>query len=246
MTPIVVSGPAVQLGRDVAAAAADGQRHLELALVGDVRDLELRVQDLEVGRRLDVGGRHDAGALLRDVDLDLGRRAVQQHDQVLEVEDDVGDVLADARERRELVRDALDLHGRHGRALERGQQHAAERVPERVAEAAVERLDQEDAAVVVRLLVGDPRDLEVHQAGSCSQVDPFAFSSRARQASPLQLLGIELDDQRFLDGHVDLVALREAEHLARRARRGRPGATARRTPSGRSRRGRAARPGFPA
>ena len=54
MTPIVVSGPAVQLGRDVAAAAADRERHLELALVGDVRDLELRVQDLEVGRRLDV------------------------------------------------------------------------------------------------------------------------------------------------------------------------------------------------
>ena len=55
--------PAVQLGRRVAAAAADRQRQLEPAAVGEVRDLELRVEDLELGRRLDVGGRDDAGAL---------------------------------------------------------------------------------------------------------------------------------------------------------------------------------------
>ena len=184
MTPIVGLGPTVELGRHVAAATADRQGHLELALVGDVGDLELGVQDLEVRRRLDVGGRHDAGALLRDVDLDLGRRAVQEHDEVLQVEDDVGDVLADAGERRELVGDALDLHRRHGRALERGQQHAAERVPERVTEAAVERLDHEDAAMLVRLLVDDPRGLELHQAGSCSQGDPFVVALGRRQPAP--------------------------------------------------------------
>ena len=77
--------------------------------------------------------------------------------EVLEVEDDVGDVLADARERRELVRDALDLHRGDGGALERREQHAAQRVAERVAEAAVERLDLEDAAVLVDLLVDDLR-----------------------------------------------------------------------------------------
>ena len=199
---------AVELGRHVAAAAADRERHLELALVGDVGDLELRVEDLEVGGRLDVGGRDDARALLRDVDLDLGRRAVEQHDEVLEVEDDVGDVLADAGKRRELVGDALDLHGGHGRALERGEQHAAQRVAERVAEAAVERLDREDAAVVVGLLVDDPRDLELHQAGSSSQVDPFAWSWQQGEAGSSALLRVELDDERFLDGRVDLVALR--------------------------------------
>jgi hypothetical protein len=88
---------AVELRRRVAAAAADRQRDLEPALVGQVRDLELRVEDLEVGGRLDVGGRHRARALLRDVHLDLGRLAVQARDEVLEVEDDVRDVLADAR-----------------------------------------------------------------------------------------------------------------------------------------------------
>ena len=99
-------GPAVQLGRDVPAAAADRERDLELALLREVGDLELRVEILEVGRRLDVTGGDDPRALLRDVHLDLGRLAVQPADEVAEVEDDVRDVLADARERRELVRGA--------------------------------------------------------------------------------------------------------------------------------------------
>ena len=60
--------------------------------------------------------------------------------------------------------DALDLHGGHCCALERGEQHAAERVAERVAEAAVERLDREHAAVLVGLFGDDPGNLEVHQA----------------------------------------------------------------------------------
>jgi hypothetical protein len=115
------------------------------------------------------------------VHLDLGRLAVEQHDQVLQVEDDVGDVLTHARKRRELVRDPLDLDGGHGGALERREQHAAERVAERVAKTAVERLDHEDATVLVDLLVDDAWNLEVHQAGACSQDDPFLTWSRARR-----------------------------------------------------------------
>ncbi len=44
------------------------------------------------------------------------------------------------------------------------EQHAPERVAERVAEAAVERLDCEDPAMVVDFLVDDLRDLEVHRS----------------------------------------------------------------------------------
>ena len=141
--------------------------------------------------------------------LDLGRLAVQDADELLEVEDDVGDVLADARQRRELVRDALDLDRGHGGALERREQHAAQRVAERVAEAAVERLDHEDAAVLLDLLVGDLRDLEIHHGGTSCQI---LFLS-----SSVELLGVELDDQLFLDRRVDLVALRPLQHLAGQA-----------------------------
>jgi len=110
--------PAVELRGNVTAAAADRERHLELALIGEMRDLELGVEDLQLGGRLDVGSLDDARAALDDVHLDLGRVAVQAADEVLEVEDDVRDVLADARERRELVRDPLDLHRGDGRALQ--------------------------------------------------------------------------------------------------------------------------------
>ena len=60
--------------------------------------------------------------------------------------------------------DALDLHGGHGRSLERGEQDAAERVAERVAEPAVERLDREHAAMIVALFADDAGNLEFHQA----------------------------------------------------------------------------------
>ena len=97
-------------------------------------------------------------ALGGQANLDLGGVAVQDADELLEVEQDVGDVLADAGKGRELVRDALELDRGDGGALERGEQHAAQRVAERVAEAAVERLDHEDPAVLLDLLVGDLRE----------------------------------------------------------------------------------------
>ena len=86
---------------------------------------------------------------LRQANLHLGRLAVEDADELLQVEDDVGDVLANAGQRRELVRDALDLDRGDCGALERREQHAAQRVAERVAEAAVERLDHEDAPVLL-------------------------------------------------------------------------------------------------
>ena len=48
---------------------------------------------------------------------------------------------------------------------ERRQQHAAQRVAERVAEAAIERLDGEGAAILLDRLGGDSGDLEVEHQG---------------------------------------------------------------------------------
>src|SRR5581483_4343813 len=95
---------------------------------------------------------------------------------------------------RELVRRALDLHRRDRGALQRGEQHAPQRVAEGVAETAVERLDCKDPAMVVDVLVDDLRDLDVH------------FSSRQR-SSLFPLLRVELYDQTLLNRRVDLVAL---------------------------------------
>src|SRR5262249_26388279 len=65
------------------------------------------------------------------------------------VEDDVRHVFDDVRNRGELVQGAFDLHGRDGCTLKRSEQHAAQRVADRDAEAALERLAGELAVVLV-------------------------------------------------------------------------------------------------
>ena len=97
----------------------------------------LRIYDVADG--LDVAGGDRARALLLHHHA-LRAFALHLDGDVLDVEDDVGHVLAHAGDRGELVQHAVDLHRLHRRALQRGQQHAAQRVAERQAEAALERL----------------------------------------------------------------------------------------------------------
>jgi hypothetical protein len=84
---------------------------------------------------------------------------VQLERQLLEVEDDVGGVLDDALDRRELVQHAVDLDGGDGRALDRRQQHAAHRVADGGAEAALERLRGEPAEPIGLRLASKSRRL---------------------------------------------------------------------------------------
>jgi hypothetical protein len=77
--------------------------------------------------RCDVRGGHGAGALLAQVHdhrlVDLGA-----HDEPLDVEDDLGDVLLDARHGGELVQHAVDPDARDRGSGDRGQQGATEGV----------------------------------------------------------------------------------------------------------------------
>ena len=95
---------------------------------------ELRVEDLDVGGGLDVAGGDVARAARVEAQRDrlLGRAA--QH-EVLEVQDEVGDVFLDARDHVELVEGLVEAHLGDGRAGDRRQQRAAQAVAERVAEA---------------------------------------------------------------------------------------------------------------
>ena len=68
---------------------------------------------------------------------------MQLEPHLLQVEDDVGHVLAHPGEGRELVQDALHAHGDDCRSLQRRQQHAAKRVADRRPVAAFERLPDE-------------------------------------------------------------------------------------------------------
>ncbi len=127
------------LGRQVADAALDGQVDLDrhVARVED-HEVLLGVDDLDVRVLGDVGGGHDAGAGLDQLELH-GVRGVALEPQLLDVEDDLGQVLLDARQAAELVVDVVDLDGGHGSTLERRQEDAAQGVAQRHAVACRQR-----------------------------------------------------------------------------------------------------------
>ena len=141
-------------GGDVAAAALDRQLHLQLALAVQGRDVQVRVVHLNAGRRRDVRGGDRARTLLAQVHVHrlvvLGR-----DDEVLEVQDDVGDVLGHARHGRELVQHALDPDAGDSGTGNRRQQRTAQRVADRVAETWLERLDDEPGPELVYLFLGE-------------------------------------------------------------------------------------------
>ena len=110
----------------------------EAALGVDRREVELGVEDLDVGGGLDVAGGDLARAALVEAQRDrlLGR--AREH-EVLEVEDEVGDVFLHARDDVELVERVVEAHLGDRGAGDRREQRAAQAVAERVAEAGLER-----------------------------------------------------------------------------------------------------------
>jgi hypothetical protein len=121
-------------------------------------DVQVGAVDLDAGGRRDVGAVTGAGALLAQVHDDR-LVALGGDDELLEVEDEVGDVLLHPGNGRELVQHAVDADRRDRRAGDRRQQRAAERVAERVAEARLERLDDEPRAELADRVLGKGRAL---------------------------------------------------------------------------------------
>ena len=66
--------------------------------------------------------------------------AVHTQGKLLHVQHDIGDVFPHALDAGEFMQHAVDLHSGHRGALQRGQQHAAQRVAKGHAEAALQRL----------------------------------------------------------------------------------------------------------
>src|SRR5439155_4503964 len=97
-----------------------------------------------VGIRLDIRACDRAGSVLFDSD-DPRRIAVVLDDERLDVEHDVGNVFQHAGNGRELVLRAADLDLRDDAAFQDGKQAATQTVPDRRAEAALERLRNEFA-----------------------------------------------------------------------------------------------------
>ena len=108
----------------------------------DARQVQRRVQDLDVGCGLDVAGGDVLGAPLVEAQRDR-LRARAAKDQVLDVQDEVGHVLLDPGDRVELVEGLVEAHLGDRGAGNRRQEGAAQAVAERVAEAGLEGRDDE-------------------------------------------------------------------------------------------------------
>jgi hypothetical protein len=77
--------------------------------------------------------------------------AVNPEDEVLQVEDDVGDVLGDTLDGVELVEGVVEAHLGDRCAGDRRQQGPPQRVPQGVAEAGLQRADREELTITVSL-----------------------------------------------------------------------------------------------
>ena len=147
----------VALGRHVALAGVDGELHADLGALVEMAQHQLGIEDHDVADGLDVAGRDDGRARLLHHHA-LGPVALHLDGDVLDVEHDVGHVLAHAGDRGEFVQHAVDVHRLHARALQRREENAPQRVAERQAEAALERLGHHGGRA---LRIGARRDLQL-------------------------------------------------------------------------------------
>ena len=101
----------------------------------------------------DVGGRHGARPGLLDAQQRVLEAVLETQRQRLQVADDLVHVLDDAGDGLVLVHDAVDAERPDRGAAQRRQQHAPHGVAERVAEAALQRLEPElgDVGIVLAL-----------------------------------------------------------------------------------------------
>jgi hypothetical protein len=143
-------GPLVAIGRQVAATLLDGQVGSEAALGVDRGEVQCGVEDLDVGGDLDVAGGDITGPASVEAQGHRLLGLASQHD-VLEVEDEVGDVFLDPGDGVELVQRLVEAHLRDRGTGNRREQRAAQRVAQGVAEARLERRDDERLDIAVGL-----------------------------------------------------------------------------------------------
>src|SRR6266403_5375030 len=128
--------------RAIPTAALDFQRHRQFAGFRQIRDHEIRIQNLDIVVAGNIAGRHRARALLVQAHLrDVA--GVHADGHRFEVQQNVDDILLDTLDGSVLVEHTFDFDFSDGGARQRGQQYAAQGIAQRVTEAEFERFDHE-------------------------------------------------------------------------------------------------------
>ena len=161
------------------------------------------MDESSVRRSGDVGGRDLARTRLAQVGGD-GLVALAGDDQLLDVEDDLGDILLDTRNGAELVQHAVDADAGDGCTGDRRQEAAAQRVSDRVTEAGLQGLDDEPAAELPDLLLGQGGTLCDEHYGS------FRLSARYMTLASWMRCGVVIGMPRRFDKLSDQASIRHA------------------------------------
>ena len=117
----------------------DGELDVDLGTIVEVADHQVGIENFDIAGGLDVTGSDGTRALLGKREA-LGAFIGHLDRDFLDVEHEIGHVLAHARNRGEFVQDAIDLDSGDGRALQGRQQDTAQRVAQGQAIAAFKRL----------------------------------------------------------------------------------------------------------
>src|SRR5690606_21084517 len=122
-----VVGQGANVAGHIAAALLDLDVDFELAGLGKIGDDMIGIDDLDVVRQLDVGGRDHTLAFLAQHQRDVVT-VVQLEDHALQVQQNVDDVFAHAGDGGVLVHNTRNLHLGRGIAGHGRQQDAAQRI----------------------------------------------------------------------------------------------------------------------
>ena len=147
----------VLVRRDVSAAALHRHFHMKRTVVVERRDMEFRIQDFNVRIHSDVGSRNFLCPVHIQTD---GFRLVGIHLQAqgLQVQDDICNIVANPRNRREFVKHPVNADSGDSRTLQRGEQNTAKAVAECRSVSTLQRLAYK---LPVAIVFADLHDLDL-------------------------------------------------------------------------------------
>ncbi len=132
---------------NVTASALQAHFHFELAALAYCRNVDVLIEHFHIAVGLDRAARNHARLIGAQVNR-LWTISSKFERNLFQVEDDVGGVFDDAWYRLELMQHAFDLHRGNGRAFDRTQHHAPQRVADGGAESALKWLRPEHPVFV--------------------------------------------------------------------------------------------------
>ena len=115
----------VPISRNIAAAAAHGDLHVQHGIGSERADVQILIQDLHIVVGLDVAGRDFT--LAGGININrLHAVTIHLKDDALDVQDDLSDILLHTGDCGKLMLDARDLDGGRSGTRQRGKQNPSQ------------------------------------------------------------------------------------------------------------------------